>query len=465
MTQQIKPIRVIGSTAGGSSDLLEIRLNRTEHAEETLAATFNGTNTSLIPWVLEPSSMIDLHLSNPWLAAITNILADACSVARIELEPFEYDADGNELKNPDQDEYARVIAWLHRSVIAQDGELELNLSGFLRTAALHWDATGNIFVEVVRNLLGTMPMRLAFLLPQFCWYEKTSDHGLRLFQRDIFRGEYAFKPFGTRVKSNMPREFMHERLPNMVSSVYGLPAWIAARDSISLDNAHRNYLKGFFKNHGTPRWMITITQDAAWVGQIPDSTALEQLHVHVSSYLNANRGEMAGRNLVLQYPGGITVNAQALDIKIDDPTFGATAKNARDEIMAVRHMSLIDLGLPEGGYRSTADTQSDNFRDHVLMPHSAPAIRILNRIISSEAPHGLGCKTWQVVAKFEKADEALKKMETLIKATGGAPILTPNEGRQELGYEAVTGGDVLFIASSLVPMGEEGMLEGQAEAE
>ena len=56
---------------------------------------------------------------------------------------------------------------------------------------------------------------------------------------------------------------------------------------------------------------------------------------------------MAGRNLVIQFPGGLKVEAEALDTKVEDPTFGATAKGARDEILAVRHVSLIDLGLPD----------------------------------------------------------------------------------------------------------------------
>lgn len=447
----IKPLQVRVSSIGTTPDSLELRLKPTQGAEEAKAAMIHGTNTSLIPWALDPAQMIDLHVSNPWLGAIKNLVEDAISSARIEVEPLEYDESGQPILKPDPTEYARIMAWLHRPVIATDGELKLNLSGFLRVAASHWDATGNLFLEVVRSSNGLNFSRFAFLYPQFVWYERSDTNGVELVQRDPLWGEYRFKPFGTRKTKNDAREFLHDRLPNLLSSVYGLPAWITARDSIALDNAHRAYLKTFFKNHGTPRWMFTITQDPTWLGVSPLLEDLEKLHTHISSYLSANAGNMAGRNMILQYPGGIIVKAEALDHKLEDPTFQKLIGTARDEILATRHISMIDLGLPEGGYRATASEQSNNFRDHMLQPHIAPALRCLNAVISSDAPFGLSIKSWRIVAKFDKAEEALKKYETLLKAVGTA-FLTINEGRQLAGFEPVDGGDELLTASNLIPL-------------
>src|SRR5690606_31779180 len=122
------------------------------------------------------------------------------------------------------------------------------------------------------------------------------------------------------------REFLHQRTTNTVSSYYGLPAWLPARDSVDLDNEHRKYLRGFFKNHGTPRYMVSITQDPEWVGAQPGEGDLDALFAQVQAFLQANQGDMAGRNLILQFPGGIKVEAQPLDHKLEAPTFPNLSK-------------------------------------------------------------------------------------------------------------------------------------------
>jgi phage portal protein BeeE len=168
---------------------------------------------------------------------------------------------------------------------------------------------------------------------------------------------------------------------------------------------------------------------------------------------------MAGRNLVLSYPGGILVKVTPMDQKIEDPTFGTTASNARDEIMAVRHVSLINLGLPEGGYRATADQQSDNFDRQVLEPFAAPLLAMFNRVLRTPPPSGLGITDYRLVAEFRDVDIIQQRIEAVIKAVG-RPILTGDEARELLGYEP-RGDDEVLVPAGLVPAGGLGeALEG-----
>jgi phage portal protein BeeE len=171
----------------------------------------------------------------------------------------------------------------------------------------------------------------------------------------------------------------------------------------------------------------------------------------IVNYLNANAGEMAGRNLVLSYPGGILVKITAMDHKLEDPTFGDTARNARDEIMAVRHVSLINLGLPEGGYRATAEQQSDNFERSVLEPFAAPILSLLNRVLRSSPPSGLGITDYRLTAEFRDVDIIQQRIEAIVKAVG-RPILTVDEGRELIGYEP-RGDDEVLVPAGLVPAG------------
>ena len=420
-------------------------------------------NGTLVPWPLDPEKVIDMYYGNPWLYAVGAVLADAVSSARVTLVPREYSDEGEQIEEGDLAEYARGMGFLMRSDVGLDGMTTMDIHALLRAMVLHLDGTGNLFIESIRNRSGNELRQLGIMLSQFIRYENLSEgsfsrpKGLYLYQMDQYRGEYWFAQFGTRKATNQPREFLHQRLPNLISSVYGLPAWIASRDSVEVDNAHRTYLRGFFGNHSAPRWLIEITMDPAWItsgGAEPNEDDADNVYAAVQNYLSANRGQMAGRNLILRYPGGIIVKTTALDVKLDDPTFGATAKISRDEILAVRHVSLIDLGLPEGGYRATAETQSENFRAQVLEPFAGPALAMLNQVLHAPAPHGLGIRSWNVALEFLRVDEVLARIESVVKATGGAAVLAPNEGRKVLGYESYDNpaADQIYMPANLIPL-------------
>lgn len=467
MAAHTAPRRVAGYIDAGTSEAsaseIELRAERLsdrkltelqERAESSEAAMQGAVSAGvMVPWVVQPASLVDFYMKNPWLSAVGNLLADAVSSAEVELNAREYSTLGDRIDGPNsEEEYALAMAWLTREDFAREGVSELDFSGFAAAASRFYDTTGNLFAEILRNDEGTGPEKLVMLLPQFVFYELGTPRGTVLLQIDPYTGkETRFLRFGTRRAGDTDgREFLHERRANLVSSVYGLPPWIEAHESAELDNAHRSYLKGFFKAHAAPRWFIQVTEDAAWTDDRPDKAELEQVFEIVKNYLDANRGEMAGRNLVLYYQGGITVNVEPMDIKIEDPTFQETAMNARNEMLAVRHISLIDLGLPEGGYRATAETQSENFREHVLRPFSDPVVRMVNRVLHAAPPHGLGVQEWDLQLDFRSTSEVLGKMKA-IREVVGVPILSPDEGRDMAGYEG-RGLVQVYAPASVAPL-------------
>jgi len=420
-----------------------------ERAEGPRAAQLGGPRAEAagavgvpVVWPIRPEELVDFYLGNPWLCAVGNLLTDAVSAGKAELRARSYTVDGQELGDrPDaktDEEYARAMAWLQRETFGLDGLSELDLSGFLGAASSSFDQVGHLFAEVNRTDDGKGPERLVLLLPQFVNY-LALDGLVRLEQRDPFGGGDVFHyvPFRSRRAGDADaREYLHERRPNLVSSLYGLPAWIGARESVEVDNAHRKYLKAFMAQHASPRWLVEVSDDPAWDGASPEERMVDDVYNTVRDFLAANRGEAAGRNLVMKYPGGIVVKVTPLDVTIEDPSFEALGKGARDEILAVRHVSLVDLGLPEGGYRATAETQSANFRDQVLVPFSDPAVRMINRVLHAPPPHGLGITRWDLALDFVNVGELLARYEGIAKATGTS-ILSPDEGRELAGYEPV----------------------------
>lgn len=470
MTQKTLQARAV--TAGGHdlTRTLELRIDAPDLSPEKSEAAQTHDAAVMVPWPIPASKLIDFYLGNPWLGAVGNLLADTVAAAEWDLQAREVDTNGQSLDRPadfdkrSDEGYNRARAWLSRETIGREGVSELDLRGLLRALCVVSDQTGNVFVEVLRNAAGTEPVQISHLLPQFLHYWATDSGELKLYQLDPYRGEFKFVPFGKRKAGETEeREFLHQRTTNTVSSYYGLPAWLPARDSVDLDNEHRKYLRGFFKNHGTPRYMVSITQDPEWVGAQPGEGDLDALFAQVQAFLQANQGDMAGRNLILQFPGGIKVEAQALDHKLEDPTFPNLGKLTRDEILAVRHISLLNLGLPEGGYRATAEQQSDDFVTQTLQPFAAPAVAIINRILHAPEPYGLGVQDYDFVLKFDGVEQLLKKVEALVKAAG-APVLSQAEARQLLGYEPA-GETTPLLPASMLPGGDllSGGPDGQAE--
>jgi len=434
-----------------SAEALELRVDEVERSRA--ARTDDGAVE--VPWPIDPLRTSFFYIESPWLSAVGNLLADAVSAARWELVAREVTPEGEpiqrgaEWRREQDKDYARAIAWLSRADVGGDGVSILDLPGLLRAMCGAYDQNGNVFVEVVRDRAGVGPLRIQHLLPQYVRY-RARDGRLELYQMDPYRGEFVFVPFGECAAGDQERrEFLHQRAANTFSSYYGVPMWYPAKQSVEVDNEHRRYLRGFFQRHTTPRYLIEITQDPAWQFSQPSQEDVDAVFAHVRSFLTANAGEMAGRNLIVRYPGGIQIKATALDAKIEDPTFPETSVRMRDEIMAVRHISLSNLGSPEGTNRATAQEHSDNFRAEVLHPFAAPPLAIVNRLLHAPEPHGLGVTTYDLVLEFERVGDLLQRIAAVVNAVGG-PVLSQVEGRQMLGYEA-RGSPELLIPVNMVP--------------
>lgn len=411
---------------------LELRLDLTpQQSEQSKSATTDDARVS-VPWLLEPLVMISFYYESPWLGAIGNLLADAVAGATPTLEARD---DQTKAKGKNDEEYKVAYQWLKREDMGGEGVSNLTISGLLRSFVMADDITGNIFVELIRNKAGTDLMRFQHLLPQYLRYE-FKEKELKLHQEDPYKGQHDFVPFGSRPSGDTQnREYIHIRQSNLLSSFYGVPQWYWSKTPVEVDNAHRMFLKGFFKRHSTPRHVVHITQDPAWTGVAPTKDDLDKIYAHALSFISANAGEMAGRSMVIQYPGGVIVKFEAVDAKVEDPTFSKLSSVSRDEILAVRRISMGMLGGSDTTNRSTAQENTNNFIALVLEPFAKPAVSIINTVLHAEKPHGLGIKNWDFKLNFERIDDTLRRINAVVNAVGG-PVLTKDEGRVDfLGYE------------------------------
>ncbi len=134
-----------------------------------------------------------------------------------------------------------------------------------------------------------------------------------------------------------------------------LAPWIGAATSVEVDRLHRQYLRGFMGASAAPRFVVLV-------GVSEESGTKEheaqQLADTLASFFRSEPGSHSGRNMVVAYPAGITIDFRPVGSQADDPTYPTLSKTILQEILMVRGVSMLHLGITEGGYRATASEQA-----------------------------------------------------------------------------------------------------------
>jgi capsid portal protein len=399
-----------------------------EKQDQSIYPDYDG----IIAWHVTPQTAIDVWYQSSTVNAVGNLIADSMKMADFDLKASE------DAENPSEEQKKKVTKWLSSLNFGREGVTSLTIQELASADVKYRQQTGNSFYEVIRNKAGTQPVTLSLFMSQYVYIAKNPKRQSFTLVESPAIGSYKLKeyvPFGSRGRTSRAHEFIHLREPNGLSSVYGVPPWIGVYESIQLDNAHRKYLNTFMSSSATPRWLVEITQDPAFVGafQLPDIAQVTQLRTTVSNYLRGNSEADARKHLVVSYPGGILIKITPLDSKSDDPTYATIAKLARDEILMNFHVSPMNLGSTDGGYRATAEEQTANFERTVLIPAIKPFISMVDRIISTPEPSGLGCPDWRISVNFRDVATIQRQIQAIVTATG-RPILSQNEGREMIGY-------------------------------
>lgn len=384
-------------------------------AEPEVSAPPNGA----VGWPIDPKIALETYLTSPVLSAIGGLIAQALSGAPIDWQlPEADDAAYQEAK----DRFA-ATRWYW-------GGVRVSWPEWVALAVESLEATGNAWAEVAEGMVN-------LLAPQYAQYVLRDGTPL-LHYRPPVGNELTLPPWGEEVE----RGYVHTAYRSTWSVLYGMPPWIAARYSVDLDIAHRAYLRAFFQNDATPRYLVHITP-------APDAHATEQdadlLADRLVEFFQRRAGQMAGRNMVISYPSGLTVRVEAMAANGDDPTYQALSRQVMQEVLMVRHVSMLHLGITEGGYRATASEQARGLVEYVLRPASRLIADLVGRALYPVSPRP------QMEFALDDRDSVVALVEAAIKAAG-VPVLTPDEARALLGYEPM-GDNNLWRPTSMMPEG------------
>jgi len=368
---------------------------------------------------IDMARAIEFYMASPILTAIGGLIAESLAGAQVDWAGGESEAEYQAIK-----EAWGATRWYW-------GGVPISWPEFVRLSVESLEATGNLFLEVAQGMVN-------ILAPQYARYavqggrlilQYASPMGLTL----------SLPPWG---EPGVERGYVHAAHRTIYHAVYGLPPWVGARDSVELDIAHRRYLQAFFWSSGTPRYLTRVWPDREAVVGEGEARLLGDA---LASFFRAQGGQAMHRNLVVSHPAGINVEVTPLEAKTQDPTYSTLARNVLQEILMVRHISMLHLGITEGGYRATAQEQGRMLTDYLLKP--------VGKLLSEAIDRALNSSPWRMEFNLDTPEATADMIEAAIKAAG-VPILSPDEARALIGYEP-KGDDSLWRPSSMYPEGSE----------
>ena len=238
-------------------------------------------------------------------------------------------------------------------------------------------------------------------------------------------------------------DICHLRFPNPSGSLYGLsPLQVLAR-TVNLDISMTDFAKVFFANAGVPSGLLklmrrlTTQEEAATVRSRWRSTFGGPNNFHKVAILD----EDADYQQMAAAPKDMALS------ELHDLT--------ESRICSVFGVPPILIGANVGLQRSTFS----NYREARLSFHSETLEPLVTRILryfnSNLFPEYQGNEVlavdWSAMRSSldDKADQT-----TRTTASFNAGIITLNEARGELGYEAITEGDVRRIPATMFEVGE-----------
>lgn len=293
-----------------------------------------------------------------------------------------------------------------RNVNPQQNGYELTV---LRMIDLQF--TGNSYLYLIGNSLG-VPSEIWRMEPQ-----KTSIISDK--QSWVTGYVYGIQPDEQKFPAS---DVIHFRLPNPTDPNYGR-GWVqAAWESLGLHNSKRILDLAKFDNMGRPDWLLTIK-----TGAKPE--ALDKLEEGIKEKFS---GRKSGRMLALG------ADADLKSLQWDTPEVG-TPTRVIEEISAVSGVPVAML-LSNDPAKGNSEPARVGWYRNTIRPYCRLDEEKLNE---KWVPLFEDAQDYFVaydLVSFEDEAEMSKRVIGLV--AGG--VLTPNEGRAEIGYSPMDGGDRLL---------------------
>lgn len=316
----------------------------------------------------------------------------------------------------------------------------LSLAQVLSRALVDFGATGNGYIEVIRETAGDIESRVVGLAPIPAHTIRRHRDGIRYVQR---RGQnrvwfkVAGEPAAVRFENgtvgesggdDMATEVIHLLDYTSRSDFYGLPSVLPAIGALRLDSERQDYMLDFFENMAVPSYAVTV------VGAEID----ENLEQSIRDYFQNDLRENRHATLVLTISGEGATESQAkitfekLSEGQEEASFRLLGLDTRDEILTAHGVPPYRVGVAKEGALggNFAAESSEIYKTSVIAPRKQMVEDELNRHVVAS----FGLEGYRIV--FEELDtrnfDRDSRIGDRLVARG---IISRNEARELLGYD------------------------------
>ena len=234
-----------------------------------------------------------------------------------------------------------------------------------------------------------------------------------------------------------PYEVIHLQLPNPSDFFSGKSPVEAGAEYIDNDNYAQEFNRKFFKNGARPAGFLET-----------EMVAETQIEVLKIGFANMHQGidNMQGIGVL---PKGVSWKEVGSSPK--DMDFANLSNDSKERILAMFGVSRTILGTAESDTnRATAETADYVFSKRVVKPHMLLICAYLTERLLPRYGDNLYLSFIDPVPEDRAA-----RTEEMSKASGGVPLITQNEARDEyMGLGPIDGGDKLLIPNTMTPSGE-----------
>lgn len=325
----------------------------------------------------------------PFFSAV-NVITQAVVEMPIEVE---YEVNGKTLvtdKHP-------ILSLLERGCTRQE---------FIERFVLYYLITGETFAEIVKGIDGR-PIGLISL----------PSPNVVSVQGDRYKPISGYIYNGTRQVEFSPEDILHLYKPSLLNYFTALSPAIALQDLISLHNSALTWNKNIAQQGGMPPVIATVE------GIIDETTAekLRKKWEEQSGANNSHRLKIAGSQM----------DIKALSVSPNDAEW-------EQAILMTMRMIFMTLGVSSSLMNDAANKTYNNVHDSRKALYNEGAIPIAKRVYSSiskklskyykDNPR-IRVKTDSILAIQEDRKDTMERVGEAVEKG----IMTPNEGRKELG--------------------------------
>lgn len=313
-------------------------------------------------------------------------------------------------------------------------QLISNPNPFMSQYELLWktdaylEVRGKVFWYIAKDKMNR-PREIWVISPLDMWIVPDQENFIKGF---VYRAGAQQVPLD-------PDEVIFFNMPDLINPYNGIGPAQAAANSLETDRYSSQWNRNFFYNNAEPQGIMTFPEV-----NDDDFDALKE------KWNDKYGGIDNAKKLAIVRGTGITYTP--IQISQKDMDFSKLRDKSRDEILGAFGVPKSILGITENVNRANAETAEYTFAKHIIRPR----LRLIQEKINNELvtlfKDGIKLKFTDPVP--ENKDFIKTVVDTQVNKT-----LTVNEGRRIIAkllgekLEDIDGGNVLYQANSLIPIG------------